>query len=100
MTYYAIQHITTGNYLPSGGKGKGGNTKQEAVPLNVRPPRLFLKFNAAKQALRCYLLGIWYESRSTDYEGEYCVDTGVKSYTSRKTEEFVIVKLNLRKINA
>lgn len=71
MTYYAIRHMPTGNYLPHFGRRRG-HTHAEPVPLGVAAPRLFTKRQYAQYALRCWLQGAWREHHNYDsYTGEY-----------------------------
>ena len=94
MIFYAIQHTTTGNLLPPGGKGQGGHTRQEAT--SARPPRLFIKEQYAQRALSCYVKGRWKEFVTNDRNGECDVYTDVIPRTERKKDEFKIVKVELR----
>lgn len=64
MKYFAIRQISTGHYMPNYGtrKGRGGWTNDEPQPADKAPPRLFIKRQYAKAALREWLKGVQYES--------------------------------------
>lgn len=93
---FAIQQVSTGLFVPSGGKGVGSHTKQE--PCAARPPRVFAKLPNAKIALNCYLLGRWGEVYSQGYydeSPEYKGNEPAKG-TERDASDYRIVRLDCR----
>lgn len=58
LKFFANRQISTGWFIPAGGKRRWGHTRQ--MPDPVRPPRLFPEFRNAHFALRFWLKGEWY----------------------------------------
>lgn len=96
MIYYAIEHITTGNLLPPGGKSLRGHTHQEAT--SSRPPRLFKDKKIANRAMKAYVQGKWKNSYNTNYDGESDYSGPEPDWrTKRSPEEYKVVKIQLTK---
>ena len=92
-TYYAIQQVSTGLFLPAGGKGLGGHTRQ--VPTDTRPPRLFMKRRYAVRAMQMWCEGQYYERSYASYFGESDVEFGVTKVAGRSLADMQVVALTL-----
>lgn len=94
--FYVIQHVPTGWFLPAGGKGLGGHTKQQ--PSDTRPPRLFATETAVRAAYVAYVAGEWRETFSTDFDSGHRESDGPspKRGTQRKAADYKIRRLVLR----
>jgi hypothetical protein len=99
LKVWAIQHTTSGNYLPFS-KVKKGFSYDE--PSTKTRPRLFYSYRAAKQALNAWLKGHWKVRMSTERESweiphEYLVFDGfdIQEVKYRKTLVMRIVEFNL-----
>lgn len=90
---FAIRHIPSGHYLPSGyGHNGRGGTYQEPVPASVDClPRFFDNRKTAMRALQAWLRGI-YESEREEY-GTYW--SKITPVPSRKAEDMEIVPITL-----
>ena len=98
MTYYAIKHVPTGNYLPQLRK-KRGHSHSEPLPLDKAVPRLHRTVRTAKVALWYWLRGAWVEEwGNSDWESgggrEYEGNVAVKK-PERKREEMEIVPMHV-----
>jgi len=97
MTYYAIKHLPSGNYLPQLRK-KRGHSHTEPLPLDQAVPRLHKSVKNAKLALWYWLRGAWHESYSrSDWEGfvEYEGNEPHKR-SERRKEDMAIVGMSVR----
>ena len=96
MKFYAIRHIPSGDFVPAGGKGAGGHTKQPPSP--TRPPRLFETLGAARKALTAYLKGQWEEvvgvSQTPDADIEIYAEP--QKGTARNPSDWEIVPIELK----
>lgn len=87
MTFFAIQQISTGLFLPAGGKGLRGHTAQR--PTADRPPRLFMKEHVARRAMDAWCCGRWYE---------WGVDFGCNVVAGRDEGDMRVVTVNLQTV--
>jgi hypothetical protein len=81
MRFYAIQEVSTGNYLPLTTRKA---TRIEPAPIAEAPPRLFLTQNGANRALGWFLRGV------TTREGDIYT-----SESPRDPENYVVVEVAL-----
>jgi len=94
MTFFVIQQVSTGLFLPAGGKHLKGHTAQK--PTNDRPPRLFKSEINAKRALHCYIQGRWKESYTTSYDGEPDYSGPEPDWkTKRDIQDFKVTKIEM-----
>ncbi len=98
MEFYAIQHIPSGDFLPThDGTTTRGYTGDEPTSGKYIPPRLFQNEGAAKRALTWWLKG---ETRVRRVGGgiwdEYDETWHLHERPERKAEDMRIVKVKLR----
>lgn len=94
MTFYAVQHTQTGNFLPQPPGGKG-HTFWEPTSPEALPPRLHLTARRATQALHAWLQGKWKKTFiHTDYGKEF---GGYEPHIvpTRKAKDMRIVRLDV-----
>ena len=96
MKLWAIKQISTGLFLPAGGKGLGGHTKQE--PCSDRAPRIFTLERVAASAMRAYVAGQWREWNGINsYSGEWEYDGPEPARgTQRDKDDFTVVPITLK----
>lgn len=87
-SYWAIQHIPSGGFLPDMGRGQ-----THAEPTTHLPPRLFTEARAAKMALNWWLNGKITVSHSCDYWGEEDESWHVEGVPERHSDDMRIVRL-------
>lgn len=96
-TLFAIRHIPTGNFLPSG--RSRGFTHDEPMSPSVKPPRLFTSRRGAHLALRAWLAGEWTETFSSSYDewGGGVEPDGheIEARPHRRASEMEIVEIGL-----
>lgn len=94
-TVYAIRHIPTGNFLPSG-RGRGF-THDEPLPATSKPPRLFLSRRGAHLALKAWLEGEAKEiySYDADFGNRETIGVIYEPRPDRIPSEMEIVEVNL-----
>jgi hypothetical protein len=88
---WAIRQKSTGYFMPASSK-KRGYSRDEPTPDCV--PRLFLKYTAARAALRMWLMGTWSTEFHADAFGEaerYYVDA--TPVEGRNADDMEVVKL-------
>lgn len=90
-TYYAVQHLPTGGYLPAilAWHGRGGSFVKPTAPDDGQP-RLFLTKRAAKNYLTSWLSG---ETHSSG--GEDC-DIWLVKKPERRREDMEVVPIEVR----
>lgn len=100
MIFYAIRQKSTGHFLP--GDTRSGYTRTEPADPASRPPRLFVNRASAKQALDCWLMGIWSLKTISygvydDVEYDQIIDTPDKPEEGRNRDDMEVVQLVLKR---
>lgn len=99
VKFFANRQISTGWFIPAGGKHKGGHTGQ--IPDENKPPRLFSNLKGAHLALYWWLRGVSYEKHyyGGGEEGDdYGIETEPKAERDPKDYQTVMVKLEVVKV--
>ena len=96
-TLYAIRHTPTGHFLPAPyNRGRRNQTSIKAVASTVRPPRLFRRYQDAKNALRWYLRGKTFVRPRVDNDDGYLgYEWVTEPIETRHAEDFEIIEVDL-----
>lgn len=100
LTMYAVRHIPTGRFLPT---GKTGFTKMDPMEATVVPPRLHISHRRANAAMHAWCRGHyiaqwdWWSSDDcySAAGGPYVEDIKIKPVTGRFLEHMEVVEIVL-----
>lgn len=100
ITMYAVRHIPTGRFLPT---GKQSFTKMEPEEATVVPPRLHVSYKRAAMAMHAWCRGHhiatwdWWSSDDpySSAGGPYVDDITVKPVRGRAIEFMEVVEITL-----